>query len=76
MVLANGDLVSAGGDKTIRIWNTDTARCKRVIKGHAGVVMCLTILADGQLASGSADRTVRVWNLETKKCKILTEHTG
>ena len=61
-VLANGDLASGSWDKTIRVWSSDTGKCKQVLKGHTSQVLSLAVLANGDLASGSADNTIRLWS--------------
>ena len=55
-------LASGSGDKTVRLWNTKTGVCTRVLEGHTNRVYCLAVLGDGvSLASGSWDKTVRLW---------------
>ena len=36
-VLSDGRIVSSSGDKTVRIWNSDTGECVRVLEGHSDV---------------------------------------
>jgi WD40 repeat protein len=64
-------------DNTLRIWDLDTGQCLRLLKGHNGVVGCLSVTADGRRAvSGSADKTLRVWNLETAQYLRTLEGHG
>lgn len=58
-------LVSAGEDKSVRVWDTGTGACTATLLGHAAKVTSLALLKDGRLASGSFDRTVRLWDLTT-----------
>ena len=60
VVLPTGELASGSGDKTIRVWNTDTGECKQVLKGHTNTVLSLVVLPTGELASASYDKTIRV----------------
>ncbi len=60
--LVDGALVSASGDKTIRIWDLQTEKCTTKLEGHTGTVYCVIRLQDGRIASGSDDGTIRLWN--------------
>ncbi len=59
-------LASAGGDRTVRLWDPNAGREVRTLYGHAGHVRCLAYSADGRLlASGSEDHSVLVWDTAT-----------
>ena len=64
-------LVSAGFDKTIRVWDlSDPAagKLKETLRGHAHFVFGAALSADGKLiASGGWDDRVKVWNAQTFK---------
>jgi len=58
--------ISAGADRTIRVWEVDTAREVKVLEGHTTPVRGVTLSPDGRhVASCGGDRTVRIWELET-----------
>lgn len=58
-------LVTASGDRTVRIWNLTAPQDSVVLKGHSGAVLSLALSADGKcLCSGSQDQTIRVWDPE------------
>lgn len=58
-------LVSGGDDTTVRVWETATGSCRRILRGHQSAVFCVAITRDGgAVASGSTDDTVRLWRLE------------
>ena len=63
LVFAGSRLVSGGDDRSVRLWNVDTA--KEVARGgHTGAVLALTAAADGRrVFSGGADLAVREWDL-------------
>ncbi|CAI4216149.1 unnamed protein product [Parascedosporium putredinis] len=61
-------LATGSGDKTARIWDTDTGTPKYTLAGHDGWVLCVSWSPDGKrLATGSMDKTVRVWDPSTGK---------
>jgi WD40 repeat protein len=46
----------------VRLWDTNTGRCRRVLEGHSDVVTSIAFNYDGSLlASSGSDRTVRLW---------------
>ena len=57
-------IVSASGDKTIRIWDAATGECLRTLEGHADVVRSASFSPDGsRIVSASDDKTVRIWDI-------------
>jgi len=59
-------LASAGSDKTVRLWDSETHRSLKVLRGHTDSVQTVAFSPDGKtLASGSADKTVRLWDVAT-----------
>jgi len=51
-------------DSSIRIWNTHTGLCEKVLTGHTMQVECLAEIPNQVLVSGSFDNTLRFWNID------------
>lgn len=71
-------VVSAGGDKLIKIW--DVAQMKEVarLEGHAGQVLAVAFNTNAtQVVSGGADKELKVWDIKTReKIIALGRHTA
>ena len=63
--LPNGNIVSAGEDRYIKLWNVRTGNMIRSFIGHEDFVRCLDLNNQEELVSASDDKTVRIWNLDT-----------
>jgi WD40 repeat protein len=62
-----GRLASAGGDGTIKVWNSRTGEVVQTLPAaHADAVVAVAFHPNGKhLASTGADRKVKVWDLTT-----------
>jgi WD40 repeat protein len=61
-----GSLIAAGNGNDVRVWNADTTKLVRDLKGHTNTVSGLAFSPDdSRLASSSNDGTVRVWDPAT-----------
>src|SRR5438128_2556624 len=69
-------LASCSRDKTIRLWNVQTGKLKRILAEHSADVYSVEFSRDGRLLlSGSGDKTVRLWDARTGKVlRILGGH--
>ena len=73
--LSGNRVVSGSDDRTLRIWNTITGECLRILQDHLGRVTCLAVLGESRLVTGSEDRTLRVWNTNTgERLQVLNGH--
>lgn len=71
-------LASASADETVRLWETETGKC-RTLNGHgAPGVAAVAFSPDGQIvASGGWDKTVRLWKVATGACmRVLKGHSS
>jgi WD40 repeat protein len=71
-------LASAGGDKTVRVWDSKTGGEVLKLTGHGFIVSSVAYSRDGSLlASGSHDQTVKVWRATSgKELRTLKGHTA
>ncbi|MEO0648578.1 MAG: hypothetical protein AAFZ17_20890, partial [Cyanobacteria bacterium J06650_10] len=55
-----------GYDGTIRIWSTETGKCKSLLSQSGGLVQAIALSPKGKLlASGSNNGQVKLWDLHT-----------
>jgi WD40 repeat protein len=60
------NILSASGDKTLRLWDASTGSATMIFDGHTGAVTCAALSSDAKMiASGSQDKTIRLWNAST-----------
>ncbi|KAJ2001229.1 hypothetical protein GGI04_000625 [Coemansia thaxteri] len=68
-VSVHGDtLVSASGDRSLRVWDLARGVCVHTLVGHTRGVACIAF--DGTfVVSGSSDRSIRVWHAASGRCE-------
>ena len=55
------ELVSASGDRNLRVWNIHTGECSTKIEAHTKGIACVQY--DGKrIVSGSSDNSIRIWD--------------
>ena len=60
-------LISAGWDKTIRIWDLKRMVFLKKLKGHTNTIRGLCVTSDNMfIISAGWDETIRIWSLEDK----------
>lgn len=66
-------IVSAGWDKMVKVWASNTCRLRTNLAGHTGYVNTVTVSPDGSLcASGGKDGVAMLWDLsEGKRLYVL-----
>ncbi|XP_076100012.1 uncharacterized protein LOC143069321 isoform X8 [Mytilus galloprovincialis] len=68
-------LISAGLDRTIRLWDIRSGKSIHKFYGHKGGIRCLQFEGN-TLLTGSWDTTIIVWDLRTfEKRTVLAKHT-
>jgi U3 small nucleolar RNA-associated protein 15 len=72
-------LMSAGDDKTVRLWDLPSNEPTRTFLGHQDYVRCGTFMSgsgsgalDHTIVSGSYDGTVRIWDPRAPGGSVLT----
>ncbi|XP_065670260.1 p21-activated protein kinase-interacting protein 1-like isoform X2 [Hydra vulgaris] len=66
-------MLSASEDGTICIWKCKSWECEKVLKGHRGPVLSISIHPTGRLAlSVSKDKSIKTWNLLTGRPAYTT----
>ena len=59
------ELVSASGDRNLRVWNIHTGECSTKIEAHTKGIACVQY--DGKrIVSGSSDNSIRIWDPVSK----------
>jgi WD40 repeat protein len=65
--LSNGDIVTAGQDKTIKVWKLDNKSSLITLSGHKSMIWCINEIKGNKVISGSSDNTAVIWDLNAKK---------
>lgn len=75
---ARNQLVTAGRNLLLRVWDLATFTCVRTIKAHQTPVLAMDFDPTGTLlATGSSDRTVKVFDVDKGFCTHnFRKHTG
>src|SRR6185436_14423532 len=70
-------LAAAFGDKTVRVWDTDSGEVSLVLKHRWGVISCVFSSDGSRLASALGDCTVQLWGAASGEAShLLKGHSG
>ncbi len=70
-------LAAGCGDNTVRLWNCETLKPMKVLKGHADRITAVAFSNLGTyVVTGSYDKTARVWDLHRDTNGVLAGHRG
>ncbi|ETO21183.1 ribosome assembly protein 4 (RSA4) [Reticulomyxa filosa] len=74
-------LCSGSSDKTVRIWDTNTAKQLKIFDGHSASVYCVKFSPyhyhnyhQKVIGFASGDKTICLWDFETTKVQALNGH--
>lgn len=67
---SDGKIISGSYDNTVRIWDIDSGKLLRTLRGHTGSVYSVYV-NNGNIISLSRDKTARVWNTNGQLIKCL-----
>jgi WD40 repeat protein len=72
-LIAAGELVPAGAEETIRIWDVTTGKKQRTLRGHVNGIFSVTFSADGKIlaTAGSQEGEIILWDFVTGR-KLFT----
>jgi WD40 repeat protein/serine/threonine protein kinase len=67
--------VSAGADKTARLWDVQSGKTLQVFTGHLDAIESVAFSPDGKyVLTGSKDTTIRMWDIQTGQTVRLFTH--
>lgn len=61
LAVSNEKLYSVSWDKTLKVWDPKSLRCKESLTVHEDAVNAVVVSVDGVVYTGSADGRIRVW---------------
>src|SRR5581483_9039715 len=72
LFLPDGTLVTAGDDRSLRVWPTNGT--PRALEGAASSVWDIDVSSLGTVVTGGRDGAVRTWNTGTGENRLVAQH--
>ena len=71
--LSNNEIVTAGQDKTIKVWKIDQKNSLETLEGHKSMIWCINEIKGDKLISGSSDNRANKcgFAIKIRKCVIM-----
>ena len=64
----DGKTLAVGGGAGVWLYDAETGAEINLLRGHAGVVLCIDYAPDGKtILTGAADKTARVWDAQDRR---------
>ena len=61
----NGNILTASGDSTIKLWDLKKQKCTQTFIGHNDYVIHLFSTKNNEFVSGSYDGTAIIWKIKS-----------
>ena len=69
--------LSGGGDRTVRVWGTQTAHCQTTLKVDGYVSSVAWCDNERRVVAGLQSGTIEIWDIATaQRVRVLSGHTG
>ena len=65
--LSNNNFVTAGQDKTIKVWKIENNNSLMTLSGHKSMIWSINEIKGNKVISGSSDNTALIWDLSKGK---------
>ena len=69
-------VISASTDRSIKLWDAQTGRVVRTIRGHSASVLHVANIDNSKFITASKDDTIKIFSFQTGHCLITRRHKG
>jgi WD40 repeat protein len=67
---SNHHVVTGGGDRTLRLWDSFSGASIRQFIGHDGIIISVSFTPDGSQILSNDDRSCKMWSADTGACLL------
>ena len=64
--LSKTQIVSAGVDSSIKVWDLSTGNCLKTLNGHSQTITLITKISLTQIVSCSYDKSIKFWDIPSE----------